>query len=210
MRVKNMTISYGKKVIIDNFSYDFTNEYIYNVYGSNGAGKSTFAKVLAGYLPYGGKSEFAHARIGMVSSCTGVPNEISVKDAVHFLDRHSDMTLEYRERLFELCNIEKIMDRKKIRMLSDGERKKLLIYSVMNCEKDVLILDEFMSNLDRKSSEDMRKFIIELHKELHFVCINITHALEDARKIQGKILYLDSEIKTFREISNVEELSLLM
>lgn len=210
MKVENFSVSYGKKKIIVDFSYNFKNEYIYNIYGSNGAGKSTFSKALSGYIPSNGESEFSKARIGMVSSYAGLPNEVSVKDIVRFLQKHSDMSEDYRKQLYNLCNIEKIIDRNKVRMLSDGERKKLLIYSVMNCKKDVLILDEFMSNLDRKSCEEMRNFVIQLHNQFKFVCLNITHALEDARKIPGKILYLDSEIKKFNEIPNVEELSLLL
>ena len=44
--VNNITLQYGKRVLFDNVNLKFEGERCYGVIGANGAGKSTFLKIL--------------------------------------------------------------------------------------------------------------------------------------------------------------------
>lgn len=48
--VKNVTLSYGKRVLFDEVSLNFVKGNCYGVIGANGAGKSTFLKILSGEI----------------------------------------------------------------------------------------------------------------------------------------------------------------
>lgn len=48
IRVNNVTLSFGKRVLFDEVNLTFTKGNCYGVIGANGAGKSTFLKILAG------------------------------------------------------------------------------------------------------------------------------------------------------------------
>src|SRR5882757_1912227 len=48
--VKNVTLSYGKRVLFDEVSLNFTKGNCYGVIGANGAGKSTLLKILSGEI----------------------------------------------------------------------------------------------------------------------------------------------------------------
>jgi energy-coupling factor transporter ATP-binding protein EcfA2 len=48
--VNNVTLSFGKRVLFDEVSLSFNKGNCYGVIGANGAGKSTFLKILAGEL----------------------------------------------------------------------------------------------------------------------------------------------------------------
>ena len=48
--VKNVTLSYGKRVLFDEVSLNFIKGNCYGVIGANGAGKSTFLKILSGEI----------------------------------------------------------------------------------------------------------------------------------------------------------------
>jgi ATPase subunit of ABC transporter with duplicated ATPase domains len=48
IRVNNVTLSFGKRVLFDEVNLGFTKGNCYGVIGANGAGKSTFLKILAG------------------------------------------------------------------------------------------------------------------------------------------------------------------
>jgi len=48
--VNNVTLSFGKRVLFDEVNLSFTKGNCYGVIGANGAGKSTFMKILAGEL----------------------------------------------------------------------------------------------------------------------------------------------------------------
>ena len=45
--VKNVTLSFGKRVLFDEVSINFIKGNCYGVIGANGAGKSTFLKILS-------------------------------------------------------------------------------------------------------------------------------------------------------------------
>lgn len=47
---KNITLSFGKRTLFDDVSVNFTKGNCYGVIGANGAGKSTFLKILAGEI----------------------------------------------------------------------------------------------------------------------------------------------------------------
>src|SRR5215210_7584578 len=48
--VKNVTLAYGKRVLFDEVNLNFVKGNCYGVIGANGAGKSTFLKILSGEI----------------------------------------------------------------------------------------------------------------------------------------------------------------
>lgn len=46
----NITLSFGKRVLFDEVKLNFTKGNCYGVIGANGAGKSTFLKILSGEI----------------------------------------------------------------------------------------------------------------------------------------------------------------
>src|SRR6476620_1053687 len=48
--VKNITLAYGKRVLFDEVNLNFTKGNCYGIIGANGAGKSTFLKILSGEI----------------------------------------------------------------------------------------------------------------------------------------------------------------
>src|SRR5690625_1091564 len=50
LTVSNLSLQFGKRVLFDEVNIKFTNGNCYGIIGANGAGKSTFLKILAGEL----------------------------------------------------------------------------------------------------------------------------------------------------------------
>ena len=48
--VNNVTLSFGKRVLFDEVNLSFSKGNCYGVIGANGAGKSTFLKILSGEI----------------------------------------------------------------------------------------------------------------------------------------------------------------
>ncbi|MGB5026448.1 MAG: ATP-binding cassette domain-containing protein [Saprospiraceae bacterium] len=46
----NVSLAYGKRILFDEVSISFTKGNCYGIIGANGAGKSTFLKILSGEL----------------------------------------------------------------------------------------------------------------------------------------------------------------
>ena len=50
LSVSNLSIQFGKRILFDEVNVTFTTGNCYGIIGANGAGKSTFLKVLSGQL----------------------------------------------------------------------------------------------------------------------------------------------------------------
>ena len=50
LSVSNLSIQFGKRVLFDNVNTSFNNGNCYGIIGANGAGKSTFLKILSGKI----------------------------------------------------------------------------------------------------------------------------------------------------------------
>lgn len=50
LKVNNLSVRYGKRVLFDNVNLEFTGNNCYGVIGANGAGKSTLLKILTGQI----------------------------------------------------------------------------------------------------------------------------------------------------------------
>src|SRR5436189_1002720 len=48
--VNNVTLAFGKRILFDEVNLNFTKGNCYGVIGANGAGKSTFLKILSGEI----------------------------------------------------------------------------------------------------------------------------------------------------------------
>lgn len=77
--------------------------------------------------------------------------------------------------------------------MSDGQRQKLKLLYYLSLNPKILILDEFTSALDKKSTNDIYIFINEYfssNKDL--IILNITHNLLDLDKLDGTLWYLSN------------------
>lgn len=50
LSVRNLALAYGKRILFDEVNLNFTKGNCYGVIGANGAGKSTFLKILSGQI----------------------------------------------------------------------------------------------------------------------------------------------------------------
>ena len=50
LQANDITLQYGKRVLFDEVNIKFTGDNCYGVIGANGAGKSTFLKILSGEI----------------------------------------------------------------------------------------------------------------------------------------------------------------
>lgn len=84
VQVNNISIQFGSRVLFDHVSLKFTKGNCYGVIGANGAGKSTFLKVLTGELEpnTGDVSIDKNERMSVLSQNQNAYDHITVKQAV--------------------------------------------------------------------------------------------------------------------------------
>ena len=170
------------------------------VLGANGSGKSTLLKLLDGlYFPLQGEirafsslinestmrnKKFArqfHARVGLVFQDPDVQFFLpTVWDEVAFaplqLGMSKNIVTETAATCLEMLGIYKLKDRAPYH-LSEGEKKKVALASILALDPEVWLMDEPTSSLDPQSQGWMIDFILGLSKKGKTV-VTVTHDLE--------------------------------
>jgi ABC-type nitrate/sulfonate/bicarbonate transport system ATPase subunit len=76
--------------------------------------------------------------------------------------------------------------------ISGGQRQRTAIARTLSLQPDLLLMDEPFSSLDAPTREDLQRLTLELWAEHHLTLVLVTHAIEEAVTLGGKILLLGS------------------
>jgi phospholipid/cholesterol/gamma-HCH transport system ATP-binding protein len=88
--------------------------------------------------------------------------------------------------------------------LSGGMIKRVALARTMVLDPSLLLLDEPTSGLDPISSEDFVSLLSELHKDLHFTVVMVTHDLDILRDLCTKVAVLaDNKLVAFGTLASV-------
>lgn len=152
---KGVSKSFGEKKILENWSYVFARYEKVGIVGDNGAGKSTFIKLLLGELkPDSGSFDIGETvRWGYYSQegMTGFDEKKKVIDAVREIAE--EVRIDEKTRLSASQFLSHFLftpetQQKYIHKLSGGERRRLYLATVLMRSPNFLILDEPTNDLD--------------------------------------------------------------
>jgi ABC-type Fe3+/spermidine/putrescine transport system ATPase subunit len=105
--------------------------------------------------------------------------------------RHSDQEIRKRvDKLLDLVQIGWLRDRYP-RQLSGGQRQRVALARALAIEPRVLLLDEPFGALDAKVRKELRRWLRNLHNEIHVTSIFVTHDQEEALEVADRIVVMD-------------------
>ncbi len=180
IELKNLTISYGNRQIVENLNLNIQKSEISGLLGPNGAGKSTIYHSIIGLTkPSFGKILISgedatniptHIRcskfgISWVPQYGGSWSDLTVYDnlmaiaELHINNREERVSkINNLVRKFELQNVIKL----KSKYLSGGQVRKLTLAMAMVKDTKILILDEPFAALDPQSVRMIQQIIVSL------------------------------------------------
>ena len=200
LAVDRLTKQYKNKIAVDRVSFSFQ-EGIYGLLGANGAGKTTFMRMLCGILePTGG--EVAFDGIDVAEEEYRAVLGYLPQDFVYYPGFTGFDFLLYmaalkglgrgqaKKRAKELLQFVSLEDmaKKKIKTYSGGMKQRLGIAQALLNEPKILILDEPTAGLDPKERVRFRRLLEGLGKDT--VVILSTHIVSDVDKIADVILLM--------------------
>jgi iron complex transport system ATP-binding protein len=211
--VEGLRVKRGPTTILNGISWTVLPREHWVILGANGSGKTSLLSALAGYLtPTAGEvsvlgRRFGHSdwrelrkRIGLVSSALRqmmAPDEpalesvLSGRDAV--IDFWGKTTARERARamgLLRQVNCRALADRC-WRVLSQGERQRVLIARAMMARPPLLILDEPCAGLDPAAREHFLQFLQRLGRRRESpTLVLVTHHVEEIMPAFSHLLVL--------------------
>jgi ABC-type Mn2+/Zn2+ transport system ATPase subunit len=191
---RDVTLGYGRKVIVQNVSFSVARGDYLGVVGPNGAGKTTIVRGILGTLPpLAGVVRIGSA--GRESLRIGyVPQRDTIDSVLPYTAR--EVVLMGRYRQLGLVRRPGANDRTIVagalahaeadafaditfRELSGGQKQRVLIARALAMQPEVLILDEPTNGMDLSSRLSILELICHLHEEGGLTVIMVSHLLDD-------------------------------
>lgn len=175
---KNLNFSYGDKVVLKNFSYEFTKGNIYLIEGNNGVGKTTLTNLLAGlYIDnFQGEIRINNCPIKKIDMKNLRETLISYTEQSPFLIYSYIKEIprkKFLRKILKEFNLENIdIDNNVTKNLSQGQKQKFAIVQTLYKNGDLLFFDEPTSNLDNESKKAFFKILKEIKKDKIIILIS--------------------------------------
>ena len=194
---KNISLSYGDRLILDNINFKINRGEIFGMLGPNGAGKSTIFNLLTGLIsPNQGRIKIngddvtdypiylrtKKFKVGYVPQYGGYFNDLTLEDNLKAI---AEIVIEnkilinekvnYLVNRFELENVKNI----KAKFLSGGQKKKLVIALSLLSDPKILLLDECFAALDVMTIKMLQEIIVKLQQETRITICICDHQARD-------------------------------
>lgn len=204
IEIKNLTFGYEneEKKIFDNFNFVFEIGKKYAIVGPSGSGKSTLIDILTknienyeGKILVDGKDLKSIDKTPYYNSFTFLDStEFIFKDSIYnnvTLWETNNETSAY-EALKKAQLSKKILDKfsqkDSFENLSTGEKQRINFAIHFYRNKNFLILDEALSNLDKNNVEALSK---QLFSNKDLLLINVTHHLDENNNDYDEIIRMN-------------------
>jgi sulfate transport system ATP-binding protein len=94
------------------------------------------------------------------------------------------------KRLLELVQLDWLADRYPSQ-LSGGQRQRIALARALAVEPKVLLLDEPFGALDAKVRKELRRWLRQLHDEIHVTSVFVTHDQEEALEVSDRVVVIN-------------------
>lgn len=209
IKVEGIEKRFGSFVALDDVSLEFPEGQLVALLGPSGCGKTTLLRIIAGLeaadrgrvLLEGEDATDRHVReraVGFVFQHYALFRHMTVFENVAFGlrvkpkgVRLTDAEIDQKvKRLLDLVQLDWLSQRMPAQ-LSGGQRQRVALARALAVEPRVLLLDEPFGALDAKVRKELRRWLRELHEELHITSIFVTHDQEEALELADKVVVMN-------------------
>jgi lipopolysaccharide export system ATP-binding protein len=190
IKLEKISLSFGKRQILENISFDINKGEILGMLGPNGVGKSTIFNLITGLIKpnYGSiiidgenvlnypiSERTTKFKIGYVPQYGGYFHDLTLMENLRavseiLIKNKKDRNFKIEELIskFELDPILNVQ----AKFLSGGQKKKLVIALALMGNPKVLLLDECFAALDVLTIKMLQELIVNLQTEKNIsICI---------------------------------------
>ena len=191
VQINNVTKKIGKKIIIDDLSFEVHSGEVFGFLGPNGAGKTTTIKMLLGLMSitkgemyidgFNVEKDFekAIAKVGGIIENPDLYKYLTgYQNLIHFWRMYPNIK---KERIYEVIKIVGLEKRihDKVKTYSLGMRQRLGVAQALLNSPKLLVLDEPTNGLDPAGIHELRNHLRTLASEENIAVIVSSHLLSE-------------------------------
>ena len=217
----NVSFSYGDKKIIQNLSLEVNDGEIMGVIGPSGCGKTTLIRLLCGFIKpetgsiYIGETCVFDAEkrinipperrnIGVVFQDYAVWPHLTVLENVKYPLKKKRMDKKQMQEIAMNALKQVQMETYANHLpsqLSGGQQQRVAIARALVSSKELIVLDEPITNLDLKLRQEMLKEIREIQKTIGTTIVYISHDQEASLELCDRLAIMDQQ-GNIRQLGN--------
>lgn len=206
IKVRDLSKVYNSTKVLSIEELDLQKGESFGLVGNNGAGKTTFFRLLLDLIkPTSGSVEIKGVNVANTENWKSyigsyldegyLIGHLTPEEYFNFIAITHDLSQEeLQERLapfMEIFNGEILKSGKYIRDLSRGNQKKVGISAALIGNPEILILDEPFSNLDPSTQFELRSYLTKLDQETETTILVSSHDLGHIAQFCSRIVILD-------------------
>jgi heme exporter protein A len=205
IEVQRLAKYFGKFSALRDLSISVSRGEFIALFGRNGAGKTTFLRILAGLCrPSSGMIRIGESRplpalaargaMGYLSHNTALYADLTALENLRFYSQlHSlpcgDEELEERIRRVGLAG----RSREPVRNYSRGMQQRLAIARAFMHDPDILLLDEPFTGLDQAGTDFLKKYLAEAHSRGK-TCLMAIHDAPLGHELADRLVVIEKGI----------------
>jgi len=208
IEIKQINKSFGRTSVLNDISLDIPSGQMVALLGPSGSGKTTLLRIIAGLehqntgqIRFHNKDVSAlHARdrqVGFVFQHYALFRHMTVFDNIAFgltvlprRERPSSAEIKQRvTRLLEMVQLAHLANRFPAQ-LSGGQKQRVALARALAVEPQILLLDEPFGALDAQVRKELRRWLRQLHEELKFTSVFVTHDQEEAMEVADRVVVM--------------------
>jgi len=209
IEVRNLVKQFGAFKALDHVNLEVQAGELLALLGPSGSGKTTLLRIIAGLdWPDTGSVRFdghdalsrgaGERNVGFVFQHYALFRHMTVFENVAFglrvqprAERPSEDAIRRRVKdLLDLVQLDWLSDRYPAQ-LSGGQRQRIALARALAIEPRILLLDEPFGALDAKVRKELRRWLRQLHDEIHVTSIFVTHDQEEALEVANRVVVMD-------------------
>ncbi len=180
--------------ILRDISFDVDSGESVALIGKNGCGKSTLLRIISGiYDSDSGKVRINGKVVSLINLNLGIKDKLTMKDNIYLCGALFGMSRkEVRERFNDIVEFSELKEfvNTKVYQFSNGMRQRLAFSVAINCNPEILILDEVFEVGDEHFRKKSAKKILDLVKQGGSVLL-VSHDFDIVKKYCNRALFFE-------------------
>lgn len=208
IEITNINKAFGATQVLNDISLDIPSGQMVALLGPSGSGKTTLLRIIAGLESqnrgrlsfHGNDVSQVHARdrhVGFVFQHYALFRHMTVFENIAFgltvlpgRERPSAAAIKDKvTRLLEMVQLAHLAGRFPAQ-LSGGQKQRVALARALAVEPQILLLDEPFGALDAQVRKELRRWLRQLHEELKFTSVFVTHDQEEAMEVADRVVVM--------------------